>query len=187
MSLERLFRAASTIRTGEWMRYEYERGESDALRLSSFPSPLSPDGRSCTTARQGFPDPAPPLRGTLHFARIRNERCDPNVRGTAVARYEQQTFRNATIVIDGHQFIGCRFESCTMEYQAVAPPTLLGCHFEACRWSFTNHAGQTIQFLMALYANGDPMLQGVVEQTLTNIRNNDAAPLQEHEVRPLAN
>ncbi len=103
-----------------------------------------------------------------------------------MARYENQTFTDRTVLIDGHQFVGCRFERCTIEFRATALPQLINCHFENCRWAFMGHAADTVRFMMALYNNGDPVLQNVVEQSLNNIRKNYDAPLREEEVRPMA-
>lgn len=103
-----------------------------------------------------------------------------------MARYEQETFTNVQVRIDGNQFINCRFESCTIEYRGEHQLVLSGCHFVGCRWFFNGPAGETLQFLGALYADGDAGLKKMVEETLQNVTKNVAPPLQSTEVRPKA-
>jgi len=103
-----------------------------------------------------------------------------------MARFVNQTFDNKTVVIDGNRYEGCTFNSCTIEFRAVELPMLGNCHFADCRWSFDGPAANTIRLLTALYSNGDPILQGVVQQTLDNIRMNALPDLSEEERRPKA-
>ena len=103
-----------------------------------------------------------------------------------MARYENERYENRTVLIDGHQFVNCHFETCTIEYRATAQPQMNGCHFAGCRWSFQGAAANTIRFLTALYANNDPVLQGMVNQTLDNIKRNHEQALSEDEMRPVA-
>ena len=101
-----------------------------------------------------------------------------------MARFVNQTFDNKTVLIDGNRYEGCTFNSCTIEFRAVELPTLGNCHFAGCRWSFDGPAANTIRFLTALYGNGDPTLQSVVQQTLDNIRLNALPDLAPDERRP---
>lgn len=100
-----------------------------------------------------------------------------------MARYEQRTFSNVQVRIDGNQFIGCRFEKCTIEYCGMESLQLEGCHFEACRWWFNGPAGETLKFLGALHADGDPGLKKMVQETLANITSNVVPELQKSERR----
>ena len=101
-----------------------------------------------------------------------------------MARFENETFENKTVVIDGNSYQNCTFNSCTIEFRGVELPSLGGCHFAGCRWSFDGPAANTIRFLTALYGNGDAMLQSVVQQTLDNIKLNALPGLDVVEQRP---
>jgi hypothetical protein len=103
-----------------------------------------------------------------------------------MARYENETFSGVQVRIDGHQFINCRFERCTIEYRGEHVLELVGCHFEQCRWFFNGAAGETLRFLGALHADGDPGLKKMVQETLENVTKNVAPPLQKTERRPKA-
>ena len=101
-----------------------------------------------------------------------------------MARYESQTFSNAQVRIDGNQYNHCRFENCTIEYRGEHQLQLEGCHFQACRWFFNGPAGETLRFLGALHADGDPGLKKMVQETLANITSNVVPELQSAERRP---
>jgi hypothetical protein len=103
-----------------------------------------------------------------------------------MARYDNETFTGVQVRIDGHQFTNCRFENCTIEYRGEHTLKLTGCHFELCRWFFNGPAGETLRFLGALHADGDPGLQKMVLETLANITSNVTPELQKTEFRPKA-
>lgn len=103
-----------------------------------------------------------------------------------MASYEDQTFTNAQVRIDGNQFLRCRFENCTIEYRGERLLQLNDCHFAGCRWFFNGPAGETLRFLGALYADGDAGLKKMVEETLANVTTNVVPELQTTERRPKA-
>jgi len=82
---------------------------------------------------------------------------------------ERQTFSNATIIIDGNEYLECKFERCKIVYCGVAVVALNGCSFSDCEWSFDGPAARTVQFMSALYASGGGAKE-LIEQTLRNIR-----------------
>ncbi len=101
-----------------------------------------------------------------------------------MARYERRTFSSVQVRIDGNEFIECRFENCTIEYRGEHLLLLQGCHFQGCRWFFNGPAGETLRFLGALHADGDPGLKKMVEETLANVTTNNVPELQNTERRP---
>jgi hypothetical protein len=103
-----------------------------------------------------------------------------------MARFDNEVFENRTVLIDGNEYVGCEFTTCTIEFRATARPQLINCHFAGCRWSFNGPAADTIRFLTALYSNGDPVLQAVVDQTLANVRTGVLPDLRPTEKRPPA-
>lgn len=118
---------------------------------------------------------------------LESEWFERSAKGCLVmARYENETFLNAQIRIDGNQFFNCRFDQCTIEYRGEQLLQLQGCHFVGCRWFFNGPAGETLRFLGALYADGDAGLKKMVEETLANITTNVVPELQPKERRTKA-
>jgi len=87
---------------------------------------------------------------------------------------KSETFTGATEVIDGNQYVDCRFENCQLVYRGGGIPTISGCHFENCTWQFDEAAERTLIFMKSLYHG---MGQGgvqLIEATLAAIRQADA-------------
>jgi hypothetical protein len=84
-------------------------------------------------------------------------------------RIEGQTFVGATVQLDGGvAYIKCRFVNCQFIYAGVGPVNTQECIFEPnCRWGFAGPAGNTLNFLRAMYASGNTAF---VEQIFESIR-----------------
>ena len=80
---------------------------------------------------------------------------------------KEQTFENLTIQLDGSTFINCTFKTCELVYSGLLTVTLNGCAFDNVRWRFTGPAGDTVQFMKALYEGGAAEL---IENTFRTIR-----------------
>jgi hypothetical protein len=87
-----------------------------------------------------------------------------------MAKFENQTLTGERVKIDGNEYKNCTFERCIIEYHGETAVRLLDCKFVACRWAFDGPAGNTIRFMSALYQNGDPTLQKLVDDTFDNVR-----------------
>jgi hypothetical protein len=84
-------------------------------------------------------------------------------------KFSNQTFSGSWIVIDGHEYVNCRFEKCKIVYCGASSVVLNGCLFDDCEWTFDGPAARTVQFMTALYAMGGGAQQ-LIEQTFDNIR-----------------
>ncbi len=82
-----------------------------------------------------------------------------------MARYNKTAFRGKALVIDGNEYLGCKFENCTIVFCGAAPVVLDACTFEACQWSFDGPAARTAQFMAALYQMGGSA-QMLIQRTL---------------------
>jgi hypothetical protein len=83
-----------------------------------------------------------------------------------------QTFKGATIFIDGGAFARCKFEGCILVFSGLIPAHLEGCYFNNCKWEFAGPAANTFGFLATLYAAG---ARELVEKTFDNIRKSSAS------------
>jgi len=94
-----------------------------------------------------------------------------------VGKFEKQTFADTSIVIDGNEYVGCRFSQCEIIFAGGSLPNLTNNSFTDCRWTFDGPAGRTVQFMKALYEGGG---KGLVEATFDNIRGNPVAGVKIH-------
>jgi len=85
-------------------------------------------------------------------------------------QFEDKSFRQGEIALDGSSFVRCRFEGCQMVYAGGAPPMLSGCQFDDCSWNFAGEAANTIAFLSGFYNGG---FEDLVEATFHRIRKGD--------------
>jgi hypothetical protein len=70
-------------------------------------------------------------------------------------KYQDVTFKNQTVEVDGNDYKNCTFEKCMMRFRGDGEPgSMIGSRITDCQWHFDGPAGNTIQFLTALYANG---------------------------------
>lgn len=85
-------------------------------------------------------------------------------------KIERYTFTQQEIRMDGVEFVDCTFVNCTLVYAGGPPPSIVNCTFDSINWSFTESAGNTIQFLGAIYQGFGEGGQELVEQLFENIR-----------------
>lgn len=84
-----------------------------------------------------------------------------------MAKFENQTFLNQSLVIDGNEYDRCKFIGCNIVFTGVQDVSLTHNSFDHCRWSLDGPAARTIQYMAALYAGG---ARELVEATFKNIR-----------------
>jgi len=60
-------------------------------------------------------------------------------------------FQGQTVVLDGNNYIDCRFEQCTIVYRAETLPELKNCNFHDCSFRFEGAADRTITFMKGIY------------------------------------
>src|SRR6476469_8084006 len=102
------------------------------FKLISRTNRTLPDPRATNHTR----GPEAPIGAVLRRLRLRNGRSCylrfvtwsatllpfvtiATTRGVAMARFENETFENRTVVIDGNWYEGCTFNSCTIEFRGV--------------------------------------------------------------------
>lgn len=85
-------------------------------------------------------------------------------------RYENETFKNQGIQLDGNQYIQCMFQNCTLQFGGLLAPKIIDCKFFECSWSFTDAAARTLEFLKALYHGAAEGGKELIERTFENIR-----------------
>ncbi len=94
-------------------------------------------------------------------------------------KHENLTFENKLIRIDGNQYIGCVFQSCTLQYGGFGDVKLKGCQFKKCSWSFVDAAARTVQFMSSLYHGAGEGGKDLIEKTFKNIREGRRLPKKE--------
>ena len=92
-----------------------------------------------------------------------------------MALHEGASFSNETVVLDGNEYRNCTFTNCEIVFNATAPSSLNGINFIDCRWTFNGPAGQTIDFMTALYQAG---MTELIDGTFENIRRGSHRPQQ---------
>jgi hypothetical protein len=91
-----------------------------------------------------------------------------------MAEFQDETFTDQRVELDGNAYTNCTFVNCQMVFAATAPVTLQGVSFQNCTWTFDGAAGLTISFMTALYRGG---MAELMEQTFANMRG-EASPAQ---------
>lgn len=86
--------------------------------------------------------------------------------------FNRKQFKNEEIRLDGNTFLGCSFDNCMMVYGGGPPPSMIDCSLNGVKWSFTEAASNTIQFMSAIYHGMGEGGKKVIEETFTNIRKN---------------
>ncbi len=91
-----------------------------------------------------------------------------------MALFTNSSFRNTSVLLDGHEYQNCIFENCLLEIRATDVFSLIGCTFKACQWSFTGPAANTFQVLKGLYHGMGPDGAKLVEDIFNSVRRNDS-------------
>lgn len=84
-------------------------------------------------------------------------------------RFENQTFSDQEVLLDGNQFVGVTFEDCRLVFAGIMPITLDSCSFRRCSWGFAGPAQNAVQFMTSMYALGGEG-ERLVEGTFRSIR-----------------
>lgn len=88
-------------------------------------------------------------------------------------RFENETYRDQTIAIDGNQYIGCTFIRCRIVFTGFEEGVFDRCTFTSCDWGFSGPAVNTLNYLAAIYRglgeNGQEMVEGVFESIRRDI------------------
>ena len=60
--------------------------------------------------------------------------------------WNQKTFENETVRLDGNHYTGCTFKNCTLEFAGGPVPEISFCESIDCQWRFADAAERTVQF-----------------------------------------
>jgi hypothetical protein len=83
---------------------------------------------------------------------------------------KDQSFANASEVLDGNQYENCTFDNCQLLYRGGEIPRVVGCTFNNCQWRFEDAAERTLVFMRQLYHGMGPGGKQLMEATLNIIR-----------------
>lgn len=86
-----------------------------------------------------------------------------------------EEFVGQRVELDGRAYTRCAFRGCVLVYSGGSYGSLEHCTFEACQWSFDGAAATTMAFLGLMYHRMGDEGRKIVEDTLTNLRNNPPA------------
>lgn len=84
-------------------------------------------------------------------------------------RYENQTFEDEVIQLDGNQYVGCTFRRCRLQFGGLADTTLSNNAFHECSWLFTDAAERALNFMANLYHGAGEGGREMIDQTFENI------------------
>ena len=75
-----------------------------------------------------------------------------------MARFEDEIFREKTILVDGNQYINCTFQSCEILFGGYDPPAMPNAVFESCHFGLTGRAEITKNWLRFISGAGGSKL-----------------------------
>jgi hypothetical protein len=79
--------------------------------------------------------------------------------------YKKREFRGVTLDLDGHEFIECTFDKCTVIYRGGPLPKMRKNKFVQTNFTFADAADRTLQYLRELYAQGNKeLVEGFMAQ-----------------------
>lgn len=81
--------------------------------------------------------------------------------------FKNKTFKNDEIVVDGNEYIDCRFDNCVLVFEGGEPPVFSGCRFSNIKIQLQGDASRTTSYLNKLFNNGLP---AEVEQVLDDVK-----------------
>lgn len=84
-----------------------------------------------------------------------------------MATYKDASFENLQLVLEGEEFIRCKFDKCVLTYSGGPLPMLNGCSFNESNFVLDGPAAKTINFLIGMYHGG---MKDVVEGIFNTIR-----------------
>jgi hypothetical protein len=84
-------------------------------------------------------------------------------------KHDNATFENKTVALDDQEFHSCTFRNCRLVYSGGRPPVLDTCSFDGVALILAAAAGDTLNFMRAMYNRG---FKNLVDTTLEKIRSN---------------
>jgi hypothetical protein len=84
-------------------------------------------------------------------------------------KHDHVIFESTTIALDNQEFRSCTFRNCRLVYSGGKPPLFDTCSFDGFSLIFAAAAGDTLNFMRAMYHRG---FENLIDTTVNNIRNN---------------
>lgn len=88
-------------------------------------------------------------------------------------KFKNQEFLNEDINMDFNNFVDCNFNRCNMIYRGYGPIGMQGCSFVDVKWTFSDAAANTVNFMTSLYSGAGEGGRKLIEQTFENIKRGD--------------
>ena len=85
-------------------------------------------------------------------------------------RFQGKKFTNEEVHMDFNQFVACEFVDCQLVYHGYGRIGMDGCSFTNVRWSFSDAAANTLNFMGALYAGAGEGGKKLIDLTFANIK-----------------
>lgn len=85
-------------------------------------------------------------------------------------KFENKSFNDEEVRLDSNEFTNCTFTNCNMVYGGTGTVVMSGCTFNNLKWTFTDAAANTIQFMTAMYQGAGAGGKQLIESTFNNIR-----------------
>lgn len=79
-------------------------------------------------------------------------------------------YENTRVLLDNNEFSDCTFVNCIMEYGGTGPVSMVNCKFNNPQWVFVGPAGNTLQFMRAMYQGMGEVGKQLIEKTFENIK-----------------
>ena len=76
------------------------------------------------------------------------------------------------VTLDGNTFISCEISNSVLVYKGGVLPIMRDCQINDCQWNFSDQAANTLQFMAAMYSGMGLGGMDIIDQTISNIRNN---------------
>ena len=80
-------------------------------------------------------------------------------------------FTNEEVILDFHEYLGCKFENCRFVVLGYGAFTLSECEVINCEFSFSGPAASTIQTMATIYHHLGDQGKQLIEGTFETIRN----------------
>ena len=86
-------------------------------------------------------------------------------------KISKNTFENEEVILDFHEYEGCKFNNCRFVVLGYGPFVLTECEITDCSFSLAGPAFSTIQTLSTIYHSMGEQGKALIEGTFESIRN----------------
>ncbi len=87
-----------------------------------------------------------------------------------MAVFRNETFSNETIILDGNQYTGCKFNGCRLLFNGGDLPVMQSCELNDSPFQFGGAADRTLTLMASIHQGMGPGGKQLIENTFTAIR-----------------